>query len=843
MSKKVFLLQKIFFLPVVILFFIPASIAAPGASYTTVEERERPADREQDGKNFRPILAKFDVLKEQSQSRDNHRYGHRDRERNRDRDAAGGSGGSLTDFVRNNSETRGRNSLNEMAKEFLLENPEVKYLGKPEWGGSDIRDKDGRPLPGFVNPAQVKGAGPLGTVFPPTPANAMGWSTESKVAEGMYYQMLSGLDGFNGWPNSDLKEFSQKVQSGNLVAKTVQYPLNAADQARAEFTAQMTALGNAAGDVAKEQAASAIEYCAKFMENFTAQPGSKWNQIRESLFVPIGLLLLLPGAILSQIRATVGFGMPLQTTNPFDGLLRSVVAIFLIPATYLVVNYSIDFSNSITFTLASEYQRIFSSNVYNDAVCSEIRAFPVRGPKENQNAGIAETWPQTESTSFERLEKNLYKSKIDDPCSGAYSAPESRTDEGMPLSSVFGRLLAFGGNALLTSAWNVLCAFQMAYMLYLFWVGPVVAGLWVWPIKQFRDALPNWVEGVITLAFWSLFWNTAILLMACFKGMADTGTVYETALNFLATASVKYAFDFAGLIKAAGQEASKATGVAGSSGRPESAAGGGSSGTTAPASAATSGGAGAAVNSSPSPAILSAPLPVSTRSARNATSLPPNFVAPGNPSANSTFATNVDTDPLDPEVYASLTASGAVPFNAPNLGIPLANLDPSEFPPPPGETTIARVEPVSYQALDFVPAANENEVREPKAGDATTAVEWFDPASNGTDHNSESSNNPSLVSRRLPKFASAEWIFALSELGASGDETVAELDAKDTDATAADLVLNEGDKDLEEDFATVEPADSVASTNPAVGRLLGALGRAAGAEPRGSVLGAYKFMI
>lgn len=475
----------------------------------------------------------------------------------------------LSELVKKDQQ-RGRSSLNDMAKEFLLKNPEVKYLGKPEWGGSDIRDKDGRPLPGYVNPARVKGASPLGTVFPPTPANAMGWQTESKVTEGMYYQMLSGLDGFNGWQNSDLKEFSQKIQSGNLVAKTVQYPLNAADEARADFTAQLTALGNAAGDVAKEQAASAIEYCAKYMENFTAQPGSKWNQIRDSLFVPIGLLLLLPGAILSQIRAMVGLNVPLSLTqtNPFDGLLRSVIAVFLIPATYLVVNYAIDFSNSITFTLASEYVRITSSDMYQDAVCSEIRAFPVRGPKENQNAGIAQSWPQVETTSIPRLEKNLYQSKTDDPCSGTYSAPESRTDEGMPLASVFGRLLAFGGNALLTSAWNVLCAFQMAYMLYLFWVGPVVAGLWVWPVKQFRDALPNWVEGVITLAFWSLFWNTAILLMACFKGMADTGTVYETALNFLATGCVKYAFDFVGLIKAAGQEASKATGVAGSSGRP-----------------------------------------------------------------------------------------------------------------------------------------------------------------------------------------------------------------------------------------------------------------------------------
>ncbi len=117
--------------------------------------------------------------------------------------------------------------------------------------------------------------------------------------------------------------------------------------------------------------------------------------------------------------------------------------------------------------------------------------------------------------------------------------------------------------------WRTCCTFSGSVQ----WWQDCGSGL----IKQFRDALPNWVEGVITLAFWSLFWNTAILIMACFKGMADTGTVYETALNFLATASVKYAFDFVGLIKAAGQEASKDTGVAGSSGHPEGASGGASS--------------------------------------------------------------------------------------------------------------------------------------------------------------------------------------------------------------------------------------------------------------------------
>lgn len=672
---------------------VPVAFADSGNLYTTIDDSESLKGDESKTSNFRPMLGESNKSAQRAFEKQTTRIFEKPK---REAKESSGNTANLKDLVRNNSEARGRNSLNDMAREFLFKNPEVKYLGKPEWGGSDVRDREtGRPIPGYVNPAQVRGAGPLGTVYPPTPAQAMGWNTESKVVEGMYYQMLSGLDGFNGYKNSDLKEFSQKIQSGNLVAKTVQYPLNAADEARAEFTAQAIALGNAAGDVAKEQAASAIEYCAKFMENFTAQPGNKWNQIRDSIFVPIGLLLLLPGAVLSQIRATVGVGIPLSLSqaNPFEGILRSVVAIFLIPATYLVVNYSIDFSNSITHTLASEYKRIFSTDFYRDAVCSEIRAFPVRGPKENQNAGIAQTWPQVESTSFSRLEKNLYKSKTDDPCSNEYSAPDNRTDEGMPLSSVFGRLLAFGGNALLTSAWNVLCAFQMAYMLYLFWVGPIAAGLWVWPIKQFRDALPNWVEGVITLSFWSLFWNTAILLMACFKGMADTGTVYETALNFLATASVKYAFDFVGLIKAAGQEASKATGVAGSSGNP-------SDGNAPPSSAQQSGSSSSSLPSPPpqlSPAASApsvaarAPLafpsvaavPMSTMP--SSLSLPPSITGVAYSSSNvpSDFVENEDESKKNAVVNPRFPWNSLFDFETPDSRMAMASLSPSEISLPP----------------------------------------------------------------------------------------------------------------------------------------------------------------
>ncbi|HEY9731366.1 MAG TPA: hypothetical protein V6C89_05605, partial [Drouetiella sp.] len=352
--------------------------------------------------------------------------------------------------------------------------------------------------------------------------------------------------------------------------------------AQAAAQAQATNAGNAAAEVSRDQASSAIDFCAHYLTNFTSDGGNKWNLLRNNIFVPMGILLLLPGALLTQLRAIMAAGNPvLGNVNPLEGIMRSVIAIFLIPGTYLVVNYSIDLSNSITFTINSEYFRLFGSDMYKDAICAEIRAFPVRGAQENRNAldlPVPAMTPMVNPGGLFAQFEGMMENKIEDPCSGIYQAPGARADEAMSSSSVAARLGLNGSNAALTASWNILCAFQMAYLYYLWFVGPVAAGLWVWPMKQLRGALPSWVEGVITLAFWSLFWNTAILLIACFKGVGETGCVLMTALHFLATASVKHAFDFAGLVRAAGQEAANMAEKAMKSGGAGGGAGGGGGG-------------------------------------------------------------------------------------------------------------------------------------------------------------------------------------------------------------------------------------------------------------------------
>src|SRR5262249_17331020 len=124
-----------------------------------------------------------------------------------------------------------------------------------------------------------------------------------------------------------------------------------------------------------------------YLDNFTVDPNNQWNKIRDQIFVPMAILLLLPGAILAQMKAVISQGFPIfreKEINPFDGLVRAIVAIFLIPGTYLVVNYSIDVSNSISKTISDEYRRIFEGDMYEEALAAHVRAFPVRQVSESR---------------------------------------------------------------------------------------------------------------------------------------------------------------------------------------------------------------------------------------------------------------------------------------------------------------------------------------------------------------------------------------------------------------------------------------------------------------------------
>ncbi|MBX9948929.1 MAG: hypothetical protein K2Y39_07190 [Candidatus Obscuribacterales bacterium] len=359
-----------------------------------------------------------------------------------------------------------------------------------------------------------------------------------------------------------------KFLAAERLAGLARQPKNSTPTAKASGQAQANQAGNSAADIAREQAVQAIDYCSRFMKNFTAEGGNKWNRFRDGVFVPIAILILLPGAVVCQVRAIISQGSPIVgQVSPIEGMQRGMIAVFLIPGSYLICNYAIDLGNSIQFTIADEYKRLFRTDMYEDAMCAEIRAFGARYLAENDSSLNTPDWdftPRNPQGIFAKAEARIW-GKLEDPCSGLHLVPANRDDASIESSNTAVRSLLNTTNAAMCTGWSILCAFQMAFFYYLFFVGPIMAALWVWPMKFLRDAFGSWVEGVVTLCFWSLFWSTTILLLACFKGTDDTGIFMVTAINFLATASVKYAFDFGGLVKAAGQKAAELADKAGDS--------------------------------------------------------------------------------------------------------------------------------------------------------------------------------------------------------------------------------------------------------------------------------------
>ncbi|HEY9681668.1 MAG TPA: hypothetical protein V6C86_08805 [Oculatellaceae cyanobacterium] len=422
-----------------------------------------------------------------------------------------------------------------------LRNKAGRVFFPQEAGGSDVVQNGESQGPGTVNHST---SGPV--QMWPVQIPTLQSSTPSMKDQGILKNMMRTT----GFPLSDTQFQIIERMNQNIETEQQSDPERNMWQSTAQSGMQAGSAANSAAGMTTNQGQSAIQFQEKFLVNFTSEAGNRWLLIRDRLFIPIAVLLLLPGAVLCQVKAIVAQGSNvLGETSPFEGIFRSIIAIFMIPGTLLVINYGIDVSNSIHFTIADEYTRIFGTDMYHDAQCALWRAFPVNAQQSNKNAirpgGQDNSQPQGQSSfsGFEALDLDVRQY---DPCAGLDKSLVA--DEDQKQSKLISRLAINGTNVGLTATWNILCAFQEAFLFYLFCMGPIAAALWVWPVKSLRGALPSWVEGVIILCFWSLFWNTVVLLMACFRGVSDTGTVIMTALNFLSTIVTNYAFDFVGLV-------------------------------------------------------------------------------------------------------------------------------------------------------------------------------------------------------------------------------------------------------------------------------------------------------
>jgi hypothetical protein len=454
----------------------------------------------------------------------------------------------------------------DIRKNYFLRYPVAREFGPFTVNGHDVIQQGYSLGPGIIIHSK---SGPV-QVWPkyvPTATSHVPTKRDEAIMDDLFQTF--------GYPVSDTQFQIIQRYNDNRMLEQLYDPEKLMWLSNAVSNLQAVSTANSAAGLARNQAVTAIDNVNPdnkgYLKNFTVDQNNIWNKIRDQLFVPMAILLMLPGAVMTQVKAIVAQGTTvLGDVNPWEGILRSIVCIFLIPATYLVVNYGIDVNNSIAFTIKDEYKRIFKSDMYSDAKCSEARALPIRDSANNDNALVKDNQvpsPQQDTANSGNEALNFDVFRVGPDCK---TGTNQGTDEGEKDDKAIARAVVNGVNVGLNGSFNVLTAFQTAFMLYLWCMGPIAAALWVWPMKQFRDAFGNWCAGVVTLSFWSLFWNTTVLLMACFKGVDDTGTIIMTALNWLAVASVQYAFNFEQLVSAAGQQAASKAMEAG-----QAAAGGG----------------------------------------------------------------------------------------------------------------------------------------------------------------------------------------------------------------------------------------------------------------------------
>lgn len=196
------------------------------------------------------------------------------------------------------------------------------------------------------------------------------------------------------------------------------------------------------------------------------------QEMYKRFFMPLALLLLLVGAVITQTSNFVGGSFLKCERGPFEGILRASIAIFLIPATQLAVSYFIDFGNAMTDPIK--------------------RAVDTRS--------IAE-WS-----------RKITKSKV-----GMNQAEIDRQNRNESTQAATTRAIYGSVHAILNSALMVLGVFQLIMVCYLFLLGPIAASLFAWPDSVgnlFRPVFANWINALSNVVLWKFWWCTILLVMA-----------------------------------------------------------------------------------------------------------------------------------------------------------------------------------------------------------------------------------------------------------------------------------------------------------------------------------------
>lgn len=302
--------------------------------------------------------------------------------------------------------------------------------------------------------------------------------------------------------------------------------------ARAAMQAQMQGASHATADAAEQALAMCFNCLGESLVNVAnessgtpccGQPAVKdisqamWmiQSMFKQVYLPLATLLLLPGAVLTQVNAIVANSSSVRssedTMSPFSGILRSMIAIFLIFATQVIVSYSIDVGNSLTYEVRK--------HINLQAVTDWSNQQTFNPPLQNAFNQVIPHAPNGEETPKALVTmENAPVARNPEVRGKTHNGPEEQSE--IESQSNMTQLIEFaynGINMMLSEGLAVLNAYQVVLMSYLFLLGPVAAALFAWPAnvgELFKKVFANWVDGVVTLAQWKFWWCVIVLCMS-----------------------------------------------------------------------------------------------------------------------------------------------------------------------------------------------------------------------------------------------------------------------------------------------------------------------------------------
>lgn len=319
------------------------------------------------------------------------------------------------------------------------------------------------------------------------------WGIDKGVLKGMAPATMQYAFPGTGAVPSDYVSAASMLTAGVRLGQNIIQPSYPTDQAAFQgklgqterssgaaaqgiFSASTNTLQQSLINVANEQAGTPVSGDA----STKTLPQAVWmvQQLYKGLFIPMAVLLVLPGTILTQTKSTIQgvFNhdpMPNEDMlSPFAGIMRAIIAVFMIPATQLIISYSIDLGNSMTYEV---------QNFINNSMISQ--------------------WSQQQTTGTQATSQQQEQSQ-----------EQSETTATAMVGSIYNEV-----NMFLNYGLTVLIAYQLIMMSYLFLMGPIAAAFFAWPASVgslFKSVLGSWLDAVTNLALWRFWWCVILLCMS-----------------------------------------------------------------------------------------------------------------------------------------------------------------------------------------------------------------------------------------------------------------------------------------------------------------------------------------